>query len=143
MVQLDIRDIETYKINETCETKKRKMSSDAGNRRMSMQVTTQTTPVQRDRPKHSSAPSSALRRSNTSTGLGERKSSHSSSAASSANENRRRSASRSRTVVLSIIIIPQWGSCPFNSRIKCWGNLLDLRNFVCCKTWLSIYCIVV
>ncbi|XP_078330048.1 MYCBP-associated protein-like isoform X3 [Crassostrea virginica] len=70
------------------------MSSDAGNRRMSMQVTTQTTPVQRDRPKHSSAPPSALRRSNTSTGLGDRKSSHSSSAGSSANENRRRSANK-------------------------------------------------
>ena len=117
LVQLDTRNIEIYIINKTCETKKRKMSSDAGNRRMSMQVTTQTTPVQRDRPKHSSAPPSALRRQNTSMGLGDRKSSHSSSAASSTNENRRRSASRSRTVVLSIIINAQWGSCPFNSRI--------------------------
>lgn len=71
------------------------MNSGSANRRMSVQVVSQSTPVQRERPKHNSAPPSAMRRVNTSAALGgDRKGSHSSSAASSANESRRRSASR-------------------------------------------------
>ncbi|XP_056002049.1 MYCBP-associated protein-like isoform X3 [Ostrea edulis] len=71
------------------------MNSGSANRRMSVQVVSQSTPVQRERPKHNSAPPSAMRRVNTSAALGgDRKGSHSSSAASSANESRRRSANK-------------------------------------------------